>query len=72
MSHVQYRLFKACLSRPADKKVIYLVATVQHESLCLDYIGHRQAWGVDFGNTAVIFSPADDLEYLHEVKNPLQ
>lgn len=26
-------------------------------------------WGVDFGNVADIFSPADDLGYLHEVQN---
>ena len=68
MSQVQFSpgwLFKACLSRPGDKKVIYLVATAQHESLCWGYIGHRQARGVDFGNVADIFSPADDPGYLH-------
>lgn len=26
-------------------------------------------WGVDFGNVADIFSPADELGYLHEVQN---
>lgn len=26
-------------------------------------------WGVDFGNVAGIFSPSDDLGYLHEVQN---
>lgn len=26
-------------------------------------------WGVDFGNVADIFSPADDPGYLHEVQN---
>lgn len=68
MSQVQYSpgwLFKVRLS---DKKVIYLVATAQHESLCRGYIGHRQAWGMDLDNVAVIFRPGDDLEYLHHVE----
>lgn len=51
MSQVQYspgQLFKVQPSRPADKKVIYLVAAVQHESLCKGYIGLRQALGCGF------------------------
>ena len=50
MSQVEYSpswLFKACMSRLADKKVIYLVATAPHESLCWGYIGHTQ--GLDCG-----------------------
>lgn len=72
MSQVQYSpgwLFKARLSRPSDKKVIFLVAIAQHERLCWGYIGHRQAWGVDFGYVAAIFRPANDLGYLHEVQS---
>lgn len=70
MSQVQYSLgglFKECLSRRADKMLINLVAAAQHESLCLGYIGHRQA----VGPLTNIFSPADDLGYLHEVQNLL-
>lgn len=51
MSQVQYspgRLFKERPSRVADKKVIYLVATALHESLCSGYFGRRQTPGCRF------------------------